>query len=121
MAPLAPDEFARAAAASPLAARLAKAVDPESAREMLAARIAGRAAESPATPTSTEAPRSSSPAPRPHADKTPAPRGGGGTTGADVAKVAAAAIGGLFRFASSRTGQTILRGVLGVPARTRRR
>ena len=107
MAPLDDAEFARAVSGSALAARLGAAVDRESAREMLAARLGG-AAPAPGGP-----PRSPEPGSR-----TPAPAGPG--AGQQVAAAAAAALGGLFKFATSRQGQRLIRGVLGTPTRRRR-
>ena len=106
MAPLAEAEFAAAVAASPLAARLAKPIDRESAREMLAARM-GRAGAAPSVPTP----------PSTHAPAPPAPQPG---AGGQVAAAAAAALGGLFKFATSRQGVSLIRGVLGNPTRRRR-
>jgi hypothetical protein len=106
MAPLDEAEFARALAASPLAARLATAVDRESAREMLAARLGKSGAPVPAPAAPAPAPGKSQPAP---------------STGGQVAAAAAAALGGLFRFATSREGQRLIRGVLGNPTRRRSR
>jgi len=119
MAPLTDAEFGAAVAASTLAARLAQAVDRESAREMLAARMGhGPAATvpgggmSPGTPSGS--PESSGPPARPREGK-PAP-----STGAQIAATAGVVLGGLLKFATSRSGQTLIRGVLGTPTRRRR-
>jgi len=106
MAPLDEAEFARALAASPLASRLAAPVDRESAREMLAVRLGKGGAPVPAPAAPAPAPGKSQPAP---------------STGGQVAAAAAAALGGLFRFATSREGQRLIRGVLGNPTRARSR
>ena len=118
MAPLSDAEFAAAVAASPLAAKLGQAVDRESAREMLAERMGhGPAATVPGGGMSPGAPSGSpaEPPARPRAGK-PEP-----TAGAQVAMAAGAVLGGLLKFATSRSGQTLIRGVLGTPTRTRRR
>jgi DNA helicase HerA-like ATPase len=112
MAPLSEPEFAAAVAGSALAARLATAVDRESAREMLAARM-GQRVTVPAT--SPQPGPSRAPAPG-HGSAPPASGSGGG---ANVAAAAAAAIGGIFKFATSRQGQALIRGVLGNPSRRR--
>jgi uncharacterized protein len=104
MAPLDEGEFARAVAGSPLAARLTVTVDRESAREKLAARLGG-----------------GSPAPAPGPAPRSEPAAGAEKTGGNVAAAAAAALGGLFRFATSRQGQRLIRGVLGTPTRRRGR
>ncbi len=107
MAPLSEAEFASAAAGSLLAAKLGKAVDRESAREMLAARISGRApASSPSIPEAAPEPK---------------PRNAEPGTGTKAAATAATVLGKLFKFANSRTGQALIRGVLGNPTRSRRR
>ncbi|MGH7725487.1 MAG: helicase HerA-like domain-containing protein [Candidatus Eiseniibacteriota bacterium] len=125
MAPLAPEELARALDASTLRARLAQAVDRESAREMLAARLAGAPAPAPepsgrevggpvpASPAGSRRPGSA----RPESSQTGPARPRGPSGGAQVATAAAAVLGGLFKFATSRAGQAVIRGVLG----TRRR
>ncbi len=107
MAPLSDAEFASAALGSPLVSKLAKAVDRESAREMLAGRMGQGAA----------APVGGAPAPLPTGHGTPA----GPSTGATVVAAAGSILGGLLKFATSRSGQTLIRGVLGTPTRTRRR
>ena len=117
MAPLDDAELARLVAASPLAARLAGAVDRESAREMLAARVGGgvpspRPAESSPAPTPATPPGGGEPPPETTAT--------GPSTGGQIAATAAAVLGGLFKFATSRQGQRVLRGVLGTPTRRRR-
>ncbi len=126
MAPLAENEFAAAAVASLLAARLGTAVDRESAREMLAARMGGGAANDgtgggdrrgEATNDRTIPP--THPDPGPAAPRPPAPKNTGPGAGAQVAAGAAAVLGGLFKFASSRQGQRLIRGVLGNPTRRR--
>jgi DNA helicase HerA-like ATPase len=109
MAPLAEAEFAQAVAGSALAAKLATAVDRESARERLASRLARTAAPAPvARPANAGSER---PATEPSS---------GPGTGGQVAAAAAAALGGLFKFATSRQGQSLIRGVLGTRARRRR-
>ncbi|MEP7027633.1 MAG: helicase HerA-like domain-containing protein [Candidatus Eisenbacteria bacterium] len=106
MAPLSDAEFASAIAGSPLATKLAQAIDRESARELLAART-GRG-------ETTSAPAGSAPAPDPpHGKAAP-------TTGAAVVAAAGSILGGLLKFATSRRGQTLIRGVLGTPTRRRR-
>jgi DNA helicase HerA-like ATPase len=111
MAPLSDAELSAALSASPLVARLAQSVDRESAREMLAGRMHGPA---PAPPAGGDM--------RPGPSTAPSePAKAGGVTGAQVAAGAAAALGGLFKFATSRQGQALIRGVLGTPTRSRRR
>ena len=112
MAPLSDAELAQAVAASPLAARLAQSFDRESAREMLAARMGHGAAPVPAG----RAPSSGTPG-----MPSPEPGKSGPVTGATVAATAGAVLGGLLKFATSRSGQMIIRGVLGTPTRARRR
>jgi DNA helicase HerA-like ATPase len=118
MAPLTDAEFGAAVPASTLAARLAVAVDRESAREMLAARMGhGAAATVPGGGPASDAP-TGSPAPAPASrsrDARPAP-----STGAQIAATAGVVLGGLLKFATSRSGQTLIRGVLGTPTRRRR-
>jgi DNA helicase HerA-like ATPase len=111
MAPLSDAELSSALSASPLVARLAQAVDRESAREMLAARHGG-APSVPAGGGMQPGPSSAPSAPPAHQ---------GPSTGAQVAAGAAAVLGGLLKFATSRSGQTLIRGVLGTPTRSRRR
>ena len=108
MAPLAEAEFAAAVGSSPLAARLAQAVDRESAREMLASRIGAPGRAAPSSPSSV---------PSPSGERAPAPPSHG--QGAQVAAGAAAVLGGLFKFATSRQGQALIRGVLGTRSRRR--
>jgi hypothetical protein len=115
MAPLTDAEFGAAIAASTLAARLAQAVDRESARELLAARMGHPAAAVPGGGMSPGAPSPTGPPAQSRAGK-PVPN-----TGAQVAMAAGAVLGGLLKFATSRSGQTLIRGVLGTPPRTRRR
>ncbi len=118
MAPLAESEFVTAMGASLLGARLGKGVDRESAREMLAARMAGggdRRGES--TNDRTVPPSHSDPGPV--APRPPVPKNTGPGAGAQVAAGAAAVLGGLFKFATSRQGQRLIRGVLGNPTRRR--
>ncbi|MEO6462531.1 MAG: helicase HerA-like domain-containing protein [Candidatus Eisenbacteria bacterium] len=102
MAPLDEAEFARSVAASPLAARLTAAVDRESARERLAGRLGGAGQK---------------PGPESKPGEPPAPAAPG--SGRQVAAAAAAALGGLFKFATSRQGQSLIRGVLGTRRRRR--
>jgi len=118
MAPLTDAEFAAAIDASPLAAKLGQAVDRESAREMLAARMGrGPAVVIPDGGMSPGAPSGSpaEPTARPREAK-PGP-----SAGAQIAATAGVVLGGLLKFATSRSGQTLIRGVLGTPTRTRRR
>jgi hypothetical protein len=120
MAPLTDSEFASSASGSPLAAKLAQAVDRESAREMLAARMGHGP-----SPQATVPPGGMSPGPSsgPGAPRSTAPSGSkpAPSTGAQVAAAAGAVLGGLLKFATSRSGQVLIRGVLGTPTRTRRR
>jgi DNA helicase HerA-like ATPase len=141
MAPLGAAEFDAVTKASPLVAKLATAIDPESAREILAARMGAGGREAAggredasgregAAPSQSGAPAPPSAPTRPHRDPAREPAreptrsrptpSAGAEAAKGAAQVAAAAIGGLFRFAASRTGQQIIRGVLGVPQRTRR-
>ncbi len=114
MAPLSEEEFTHVARSSALGARLAAAVDRESAREMLAARLSGATPvpEAQPAPSRGPGPGPASSRPEPSRPRTPG-------TGAQVATAAAAALGGLFKFATSRQGQALLRGVLGTPTRRR--
>ena len=123
MAPLTDAEMAAALSASPLVAKLAQAVDRESAREMLASRMGHPAASAGggglgdvSAPSSSGGGPSSSPAPSRAPAGKPAM-----TTGAQVAATAGVVLGGLLKFAASRTGQSLIRGVLGTPTRSRRR
>lgn len=113
MAPLGEEEFARVVAASKLAPRLAMAVDRESARERLAAKL-GVGAGASRGPGPYPAPSRG-----PSAGPSPAPSREGPGTGAKVAAAAVTVLGGLFKFATSRQGQRILRGVLGTRLRRR--
>jgi hypothetical protein len=119
MAPLSDAEFATAVSGSPLAAKLAQAVDRESAREMLAARIHGP------SPQATVPSGGMSPGPSPGSggpgSPAPSTSHGGKPTPSTGAQVAAAAGAWLLKFATSRSGQTLIRGVLGTPTRSRRR
>jgi len=115
MAPLSEAEMSSALASSPLVARLAQAVDRESAREMLAGRMGRASVPAPTAPGGEMRPGpSSAPSQEPQAKP-------GGVSGAQVAAGAAAVLGGLFKFATSRSGQALIRGVLGTPTRSRRR
>jgi hypothetical protein len=122
MAPLSEGEFASAVAGSALGARLARPIDRESAHEMLAARMnqgagggdrSGGTTRDRSNPPAEPAPGSVTPVP-------PVPKNTGPGAGASVAAGAAAVLGGLFRFATSREGQRLIRGVLGTPTRRQR-
>ena len=123
MAPLSEGEFAAAVAASPLGARLGQAIDRESAREMLAARMnreAGGGDRRGETPSDDRTVPPTGPAPGSATPVPPAPKNAGPGAGASVAAGAAAVLGGLFKFATSREGQRLIRGALGTPTRRRR-
>ena len=109
MAPLTDAEFGAALAASTPGAKYAQAVDRESAREMLAARMAK---------TQAPAPAPGGPAPAPSA-----PISTGGRAGKTVAQVAGGALVGAFTSTIGRqVGREIVRGIFGLlganPGRT---
>jgi DNA helicase HerA-like ATPase len=117
MGPLAPDEMKAQLAASEHVRHYAQAVDRESAREMLAGRMASPAPAAPAPPADAE---TDAPAP---------PSGGGPAAGAAIAG-AAMAIGAalnspLGRSVARTVATTVTRGLLGAlmgsPPRRRRR
>jgi hypothetical protein len=108
MGTVAPDAMAAAVAASPLQPRYGTAVDRESARELLAARLAP-----PPAPASRERRPDPGPAPRRRAE--PAAAGDGGGVLADV--MASPVFRSFARSAASALGRELTRGLFG----TRRR